>query len=50
LESVEFLDRIRTSDGPEGTAKIRLDMQKAMQSDAAVFRYVLFPCSFTVKV
>jgi succinate dehydrogenase (ubiquinone) flavoprotein subunit len=28
----------RTSDGPEPTAKIRLDMQKAMQSDAAVFR------------
>ena len=31
---------IRQSKGPEPTAKIRLDMQKAMQSDAAVFRYV----------
>ncbi|KAF5391359.1 hypothetical protein D9757_002024 [Collybiopsis confluens] len=38
MESIEFLDQIRTSDGPEPTAKIRLDMQKAMQSDAAVFR------------
>ena len=26
------------ADGSEPTAKIRLDMQKAMQSDAAVFR------------
>jgi succinate dehydrogenase (ubiquinone) flavoprotein subunit len=38
LESIEFLDKIRNSNGPEPTAKIRLDMQKAMQSDAAVFR------------
>ncbi|KAF7322914.1 Succinate dehydrogenase [ubiquinone] flavoprotein subunit, mitochondrial [Mycena chlorophos] len=38
LESVEFLDKIRKSDGPEPTAKIRLEMQKAMQTDAAVFR------------
>lgn len=38
LESIEYLDKIRQSDGPEPTAKIRLDMQKAMQSDAAVFR------------
>ncbi|EMD34419.1 hypothetical protein CERSUDRAFT_117293 [Gelatoporia subvermispora B] len=38
LESVEFLDKIRTSDGPLPTAKVRLDMQKAMQADAAVFR------------
>jgi succinate dehydrogenase (ubiquinone) flavoprotein subunit len=38
IESIEFLDQIRTSTGPEPTAKIRLDMQKAMQSDAAVFR------------
>jgi succinate dehydrogenase (ubiquinone) flavoprotein subunit len=28
----------RKSDGPESTAKIRLDMQRVMQSDAAVFR------------
>ena len=40
LESVEFLDKIRKADGPLPTATIRLDMQKAMQSDAAVFRYV----------
>ena len=39
LHSVEFLDKIRTSDGPLPTAQIRLNMQKAMQADAAVFRY-----------
>ncbi|KAI0831714.1 succinate dehydrogenase [Trametes gibbosa] len=38
LQSIEFLDKIRKSDGPLPTAKIRLDMQKAMQADAAVFR------------
>ncbi|TFK29889.1 succinate dehydrogenase flavo protein subunit [Coprinopsis marcescibilis] len=38
IESIEFLDKIRRADGPEPTAKIRLDLQKAMQSDAAVFR------------
>jgi succinate dehydrogenase (ubiquinone) flavoprotein subunit len=38
LSSIEFLDKIRTSDGPLSTAKVRNDMQKAMQSDAAVFR------------
>ncbi|KAJ2930797.1 hypothetical protein H1R20_g6287, partial [Candolleomyces eurysporus] len=38
LQTVEFLDKIRRADGSEPTAKIRLDMQKAMQSDAAVFR------------
>ncbi|KAG2147100.1 succinate dehydrogenase [Suillus cothurnatus] len=38
LESVEFLDRIRNADGPKPTADIRLEMQKAMQTDAAVFR------------
>ena len=38
LNSVEFLDTIRQADGPEPTAKLRLDMQKAMQADAAVFR------------
>lgn len=41
MESIEFLDKIRTADGPEPTAKVRLDMQKAMQSDAAVFRFVV---------
>ncbi|KAH0827103.1 succinate dehydrogenase [Lanmaoa asiatica] len=38
LGSIEFLDKIRSADGPKSTASIRLDMQKAMQSDAAVFR------------
>jgi len=38
MESIEFLDQIRNSNGPEPTAKVRLNMQKAMQSDAAVFR------------
>ncbi|KAI9056934.1 succinate dehydrogenase [Trametes sanguinea] len=38
LHSIEFLDKIRKADGPIPTAKIRLDMQKAMQADAAVFR------------
>lgn len=38
LESIAFLDKIRNADGPEPTAKIRLAMQKAMQTDAAVFR------------
>lgn len=32
------MDKIRKADGPEPTAKIRLAMQKAMQTDAAVFR------------
>lgn len=40
LGSIEFLDNIRNADGPKPTASIRLDMQKAMQSDAAVFRSV----------
>lgn len=40
LESVEFLDKIRKADGPLPTAQIRLNMQKAMQADAAVFRCV----------
>jgi succinate dehydrogenase (ubiquinone) flavoprotein subunit len=34
------LASFRNADGPEPTAKIRLDLQKAMQSDAAVFRFV----------
>ncbi len=42
LHSVEFLDKIRNSDGPLPTAQIRLNMQKAMQADAAVFRCVFF--------
>lgn len=37
-KTIEELDKIRKSDGPKSTADIRLAMQKAMQSDAAVFR------------
>ncbi|EIW71776.1 hypothetical protein TREMEDRAFT_38067 [Tremella mesenterica DSM 1558] len=37
-KSIDELDNIRTSSGPLSTAKIRLDMQKTMQTDAAVFR------------
>lgn len=36
--SLEDLDRIRFSDGDVLTAKMRNDMQKAMQTDVAVFR------------
>ena len=43
LSSIEFLDKIRGADGPKSTASIRLDMQKAMQTDAAVFRSVMAP-------
>jgi len=32
------LERLRTANGTRGTATIRLEMQKAMQLDAAVFR------------
>ncbi|KAF8916108.1 FAD binding domain-containing protein [Mucidula mucida] len=38
MQSIEYLDKIRNADGPLPTAKIRLDLQKAMQTDAAVFR------------
>lgn len=37
-ESIDNLEKIRTSDGPLHTSTIRLDMQKTMQRDAAVFR------------
>ena len=39
-ESIEELDKIRNSSGPLSTAQIRLNMQKTMQTDAAVFRCV----------
>uniref|UniRef100_A0A0W0G8W5 succinate dehydrogenase n=1 Tax=Moniliophthora roreri TaxID=221103 RepID=A0A0W0G8W5_MONRR len=38
IDSIEFMDRIREADGPEPTSKLRLEMQKVMQSNAAVFR------------
>ncbi|KAJ3716268.1 succinate dehydrogenase [Lentinula guzmanii] len=38
LESILFLDKIRTSSGSEIPAQLRLEMQKVMQSEAAVFR------------
>ena len=37
-ESIDELDKIRNSSGPLSTATIRLNMQKTMQTDAAVFR------------
>ncbi|CAD5113028.1 DgyrCDS2228 [Dimorphilus gyrociliatus] len=37
-ESIANLDAVRNADGPEPTAAVRLDMQKTMQTNAAVFR------------
>ncbi|MFT6105847.1 MAG: succinate dehydrogenase / fumarate reductase flavoprotein subunit [Rickettsiales bacterium] len=37
-EAIQRLDKIRNSSGKYGTAEIRLEMQKAMQKHAAVFR------------
>jgi succinate dehydrogenase / fumarate reductase flavoprotein subunit len=37
-QAVARLDRLRHANGTRGTAAIRLEMQKAMQLDAAVFR------------
>jgi len=37
-ESIEELDKIRNSSGSLSTATIRSNMQKTMQTDAAVFR------------
>ena len=37
-DSIEVLDQVRNSNGPKSTAEIRLDMQKAMQTDVSVFR------------
>ncbi|MBP8271589.1 MAG: succinate dehydrogenase / fumarate reductase, flavoprotein subunit [Pseudomonadota bacterium] len=36
--AVSRLDRLRNADGARGTAEIRLEMQRIMQSHAAVFR------------
>jgi succinate dehydrogenase / fumarate reductase, flavoprotein subunit len=36
--ALERLDRLRHANGARGTAQIRLEMQKTMQLDAAVFR------------
>ncbi|EEP78985.1 succinate dehydrogenase flavoprotein subunit [Uncinocarpus reesii 1704] len=38
MTSFEDMERIRKSDGTKLTAELRLEMQKAMQSDVAVFR------------
>ncbi|KAH8929867.1 succinate dehydrogenase flavoprotein subunit precursor [Atractiella rhizophila] len=38
MKSFEDLDRLRLADGPKSTAEIRLEMQKTMQTEAAVFR------------
>lgn len=37
-ESIANLDKVRYANGALSTAAIRLEMQKVMQSDAAVFR------------
>ncbi|KAL2167242.1 hypothetical protein VTG60DRAFT_1566 [Thermothelomyces hinnuleus] len=37
-QSIETLDKIRTSNGPKSTAEIRLAMQKTMQREVSVFR------------
>jgi len=37
-KSLDRLERLRSADGRRPTADIRLELQKAMQSDAAVFR------------
>lgn len=37
-DSIERLDKIRYNDGKLPTADVRLEMQKTMQNDAAVFR------------
>jgi succinate dehydrogenase / fumarate reductase flavoprotein subunit len=37
-EAVARLDKLRNANGSRPTAEIRLEMQKVMQSDAAVFR------------
>ncbi|KAK5150833.1 hypothetical protein LTR16_012673, partial [Cryomyces antarcticus] len=36
--SVEDMNKIRLSDGDKHVSEMRLDMQKAMQADVAVFR------------
>ena len=38
LVNISLNGKHRQSDGPIPTAQLRLDMQKAMQADAAVFR------------
>ncbi|KAG0750500.1 hypothetical protein G6F62_001458 [Rhizopus arrhizus] len=37
-QTIANLDKLRNAEGPKRTAEIRLNMQKTMQSDAAVFR------------
>lgn len=38
MESVQNLDRLRTAEGKNATADLRLEMQKTMQKGCAVFR------------
>lgn len=38
LEGFEALDAVRRAEGPKHVSEIRKDMQRVMQSDAAVFR------------
>lgn len=38
VSSLEHMEKVRGSDGSKLTAQLRMDMQKAMQTDVAVFR------------
>ncbi|KAL4068060.1 FAD binding domain-containing protein [Scleroderma citrinum] len=42
LEGVEFLNKMHSADGPKSMGSIRLDMQKATQSDVAALQRVGF--------
>jgi succinate dehydrogenase (ubiquinone) flavoprotein subunit len=37
-DSIDVLDKVRTSDGPKSTNDVRAAMQKVMQTDVSVFR------------
>ena len=37
-KTIAWLDKLRNSDGSIPTSKIRLNMQRVMQNNAAVFR------------
>ena len=38
IEGFESLHAVRTAEGPKHISEVRKDMQRVMQSDAAVFR------------
>lgn len=61
-KTIAWLDKLRNSNGSSPTSKIRLNMQRVMQNNAAVFRtqetlkegrymesiLLCFPCTVTV--